>query len=254
VLAGAFPLVPPAPPGAPQPLPPPPPPPPPRGRYYQGLHDVGALLLLGAGAAGARGVLRRVLDSAWLPYAREGVPLALDALACAMALLAAADAPLHAHVKAGSAAPHWGLSWVLTWFAHDVRCAGAGLRLFDAFLSGHPLLPAYAAAALLLRQRAAVLSLDPRDAGAFHQRLEGLPAEGVTDAAEAGQLVRAAVALYAAHPPAALLAALSRRAPDAAASASLRSPSPSARGRPPRPGGERRVCVARRWAPGVPAH
>ena len=37
-------------------------------------------------------------------------------------------------------------SWYLTWFAHDVPALGQAARLFDLFLSSHPLMPLYVAA------------------------------------------------------------------------------------------------------------
>lgn len=196
------------------------PPPAPVLRYYQGLHDVASLLLVAAGPVHAPALLTHALRrGGLLPYARgdgAGVPLALDALALMMALLARADAPLHAHVLASGVAPHWGLSWLLTLFAHDVGDVGAGVRLLDCFLGGgHPALPVYAAVALLRSRRAGVLALDPEDTGPFHAHLKRLPAALVT-AADAGQLLTDAAALYRAVPPRALL---SRRAWDAGSGA-----------------------------------
>lgn len=37
-------------------------------------------------------------------------------------------------------------SWYMTWFAHDVPQLGQAARLFDLFLSSHPLMPLYVAA------------------------------------------------------------------------------------------------------------
>jgi hypothetical protein len=238
--------------------------PPPRLRYYQGLHDVASLLLVAAGPVHAPALLTHVLlRGGLLPYARgdAGVPLALDALALMMALLARVDAPLHDHVVASGVAPHWGLSWLLTLFAHDVGDAGAGIRLLDGFLgAGHPALPVYAAVALLMAARAGVLALDPEDTGPFHAHLKRLPAAAVATADDAGRLLDAAAALYRAVPPRALLTRAAWDAgsgSDAAGYARLRAGwpelwtgGPLAGGADPLllpPGGE--AGVLRRWLP-----
>lgn len=63
----------------------------------------------------------------------------------------ACDAPHRVSSKAClaclSAPP--GCSWLLTWFAHDVPSLPQTARLFDLFLSSHPLMPLYVAAVVI---------------------------------------------------------------------------------------------------------
>jgi hypothetical protein len=47
--------------------------------------------------------------------------------------------------------PYYAISWVLTWFAHDVDQWSTVTRLYDAFLAAHPMLCLYLAAALVAR-------------------------------------------------------------------------------------------------------
>jgi hypothetical protein len=47
--------------------------------------------------------------------------------------------------------PFYAISWVLTWFAHDVDQWATVTRLYDAFLAAHPMLCLYLAAALVAR-------------------------------------------------------------------------------------------------------
>ncbi len=47
--------------------------------------------------------------------------------------------------------PYYAISWVLTWFAHDVDEWSTVTRLYDAFLAAHPMLCLYLAAALVAR-------------------------------------------------------------------------------------------------------
>ena len=39
--------------------------------------------------------------------------------------------------------PYYGLSWLITWFAHNVPDLEQIARLFDLFLASHPLMPLY---------------------------------------------------------------------------------------------------------------
>ena len=47
---------------------------------------------------------------------------------------------------AGVPLPVRSCSWYMTWFAHDVPSLAQIARLFDLFLSSHPLMPLYVAA------------------------------------------------------------------------------------------------------------
>lgn len=72
--------------------------------------------------------------------------------------------------------PFFCLSWILTWFAHDVRDTALVKRLFDAFLVGHQALPIYAALAMMTHpyNREVIMETDC-DFAALHQCLASLP-------------------------------------------------------------------------------
>lgn len=180
--------------------------------YYQGLHDVATMFLLGGGPGLAPVLLHEVVTSGRLPYASAGVPLALDVLELMMTLLEARDAQLHAHILASGVAPHWGLSWMITWFSHDVSHIDAGLRLFDAILCGPLLMPVYIAADLLMQNHTSILALDPEDTGPLHQHLKALPAR--LNGGLAHALVTESVATYGAILPAQLLRRFKEAKPD----------------------------------------
>lgn len=44
--------------------------------------------------------------------------------------------------------PYFALSWVITWFSHDIEDPGSIVRLFDLFISSHPLMPLYLSASV----------------------------------------------------------------------------------------------------------
>lgn len=41
------------------------------------------------------------------------------------------------------------VSWVITWFAHDIGSLGSIERIYDFFLASHPLMNLYLSASLL---------------------------------------------------------------------------------------------------------
>lgn len=74
----------------------------------------------------------------------------LELLRLLLPILEEVDAPLHAHIAASGVQPFFGLSWVITWFAHNLPQLPQAARLFDLFLASHPLMPLYASAAVLV--------------------------------------------------------------------------------------------------------
>eukprot|EP00921_Rhytidocystis_pertsovi_P001757 GHVQ01003020.1.p1 GENE.GHVQ01003020.1~~GHVQ01003020.1.p1 ORF type:complete len:1310 (-),score=195.67 GHVQ01003020.1:1977-5906(-) len=61
---------------------------------------------------------------------------------------------------------HFALSWILTWFAHDMKYARNVVRLFDCFLASHPLFVVYVAAAVIARKESEVVRTFERMSGA----------------------------------------------------------------------------------------
>lgn len=166
-----------------------------RLRYYQGYHDVACIFLttLAGGQSPtpqlspqmtmpaalelpAR-VLCQVSRSHLRDYLKDNfVDLQTALRLTVFPLLAVLDPLVHDHLYAAEMEPFFCLSWVITWFAHEVRDSATVKRLFDAFLVGHPLLPLYASIAMVLHpiNRLIVLREEP-DFAMLHQTLRGLP-------------------------------------------------------------------------------
>ena len=160
-----------------------------RLRYYQGYHDVSCIFLnvLGGAsiAAGAPGNISsemasklkgssRSVDQAALAASAMGLDLPssvllqisrshfrdamksdFQSLSAAlrlimMPLIAALDKEVHAKLWEVDMEPFFAISWIITWFSHDVRDTDVVKRLFDCFLVSHPLMPVYMAVAMLL--------------------------------------------------------------------------------------------------------
>jgi hypothetical protein len=171
-----------------------------RLRYYQGYHDVACIFLSALGgssgmqtskfASAVSGTAASVgldLPAAVLlqvsrSHLRDPMKSSFRQLQTCLCLtffplLALFDRTLHDHLVAGEMTePTFALSWIITWFAHDVRDTELVKRLFDAFLVSHPLLPLYVTLAMLMHQhnREEILSTEC-EFSSLHQVLAGLP-------------------------------------------------------------------------------
>lgn len=74
----------------------------------------------------------------------------LELLGLLLPVLREIDRPLHAHIESTGVPPYFALSWYITWFAHNLAQLQDAARLFDLFLASHPIMPIYAAAAILV--------------------------------------------------------------------------------------------------------
>lgn len=90
--------------------------------YYQGFHDFVSVFLLTLGENGgfycAEAASRFLIKDFMLESFEGGI---VPALALTMRLLQEADSGVHEMVEEGcSGQPTFTLSWILTWFAHDI--------------------------------------------------------------------------------------------------------------------------------------
>jgi len=166
-----------------------------RLRYYQGYHDVACIFLSTLGGQNAPSVksptlalehfgldlagsvLLQVSETHLGDFLKTNFAQLQNALRLTLfPMLALFDRPVHDHLKAAELEPFFCLSWVLTWFSHEIRDTALVKRLFDAFLVSHPLMPIYLSVAMILHpiNREEVLSTEC-DFATLHQTLQGLP-------------------------------------------------------------------------------
>ena len=179
----------------------------PKLRYYQGYHDVACVLLATLGGMSTTtttssssrttstssttvdhmactmglelpaSVLLQITQSHLADFCKSSFASLQTALKISIfPLLWACDKPLHDHLQQAELEPFFLLSWVLTWFSHEIRDTELVKRLFDAFLVGHALLPLYTAVAMMLHpyNRQEVLACEC-DFSLLHQTLQALP-------------------------------------------------------------------------------
>uniref|UniRef100_A0A061RHK5 Tbc1 domain family member 20-like isoform x1 n=1 Tax=Tetraselmis sp. GSL018 TaxID=582737 RepID=A0A061RHK5_9CHLO len=189
--------------------------------YYQGLHDIASVLLLTLGEELSLAALGKLTRTHLFDFTRPTLEPVKDILSLLYPLLRMHDRELHAFLlgcedrhnvemglygpRAGRRErqrlrqpPYFAIAWVITWFSHGAEALPAACRLFDLFLSAHPLMPIYAAAACLGLGREAILACDGSDFPALHGALRGLDAAAARSPEE---VARAALQLFERHPP-----------------------------------------------------
>jgi len=93
-----------------------------------------------------------------------------------MPLLNHFDSEVHDYLAACEMEPFFLLSWIITWFSHDIRDTSLVKRLFDVFLVSHPLFSIYLALAMVCHHnnREEILMTEC-DFAALHVTLSNLP-------------------------------------------------------------------------------
>lgn len=117
--------------------------------YYQGLHDVAAVLAHVLGEAHAAGALATLTGGPLAPYARAATMDAAGALTDLLVpLVRGADPELGAHLEGAGVTGVFAVPWFLTLFAHNVGDMAAAARLFDVWLSHDASFVVYVSAAV----------------------------------------------------------------------------------------------------------
>jgi Rab-GTPase-TBC domain len=143
--------------------------------YYQGLHDVVAVLLLVTGDEQvAFAILQRLCSFYFKEFMRETFkPLAV-LMQLLPAILKRFDSEVAAFIESLKIEPYYALPWVITWFSHDVHNLNTIARLYDTLLTSHTLYIFYCSAAVVLHSKESLLQLEP-DFATVHDFLARLP-------------------------------------------------------------------------------
>eukprot|EP00798_Chlamydomonas_sp_ICE-L_P029675 gene29675-5089_t len=128
--------------------------------YYQGLHDIASVLLMVLGEQAALPSLRHLSICHLRDCTRPDLDAVLELLSLLYPLLSSADPELADVMILSGLPPYFALSWFITWFAHDTPTLDEAARLFDLFLSSHPLMPLYLGAVAVRSHRSELLACD----------------------------------------------------------------------------------------------
>jgi hypothetical protein len=140
--------------------------------YYQGMHDVVAVIMLVIGTSDDKGALAcACADILLTEFLRDAAAATFDSVVACLGsifpLVSSTDKDVGSAIEASGIDATVCLSWLITWFSHDLKNHLMVERLFDLMLASHPAMPLYLCASLILRQREAVLQAAAEAPGDF---------------------------------------------------------------------------------------
>ncbi|EEB09716.1 GTPase activating protein Gyp10 [Schizosaccharomyces japonicus yFS275] len=118
--------------------------------YYQGLHDIAQVLLLTLSFSHALRLLEHLIFFRLRDFLLPSLEPTLHQLELMMHIIKLRDPELSSELVKLGVQNYFALSWLITWFSHDIEDFGAICRLFDFFIATHPLTVVYACAQLVL--------------------------------------------------------------------------------------------------------
>ena len=130
------------------------------GSYYQGFHDVCAVVMLNLDDTSAFVVASQLALVHLRDYMRPDMTTTLAYLELLAALLAQVEPEIHDLMERSAVGGHFALSWLLTLFAHECEDLPVLSRILDAVLGSPPLFPLYMAAALVRVHRDRALGVE----------------------------------------------------------------------------------------------
>ncbi|KAJ1677447.1 GTPase-activating protein gyp8, partial [Spiromyces aspiralis] len=104
----------------------------------------------------------------------ESLEPTLLQIATLFTLLRYEDPQLYKFLTRLEIPPYFAISWVITWFAHDLDSLDNIARIFDFCIATSPLAPLYISAALTLENRDSIMRCEPEFAQ-VHTKLAALP-------------------------------------------------------------------------------
>uniref|UniRef100_A0A7S4HA87 Rab-GAP TBC domain-containing protein n=1 Tax=Guillardia theta TaxID=55529 RepID=A0A7S4HA87_GUITH len=172
--------------------------------YYQGFNDVCSVAILVMGSdSTALPVAERLAKYHFREAMNKSMFAVQQALHLLMNIIKRRDRKLYECLSECEVDPIFALSWILTWFAHDLKSLDKIERLYDFFLASHPLMSLYFSASLLCWQRQQLLP-SKGDYSMIHSVMQTLPSDLPLE-----QLIHDAHRMFQTIPPDSVLAGAS---------------------------------------------
>jgi hypothetical protein len=129
--------------------------------YYQGFHDVvSVFVLVMEDDYVAFQVAEAVAERFFGDCMRSNFGVISEVMGLIFPLLQVGDKEVAKLLQIVGIEPYFVVSWLITWFAHDVKDLDAISRIFDVMLCSHPLYCLYICAALVVQNREGILECD----------------------------------------------------------------------------------------------
>ena len=139
--------------------------------YTQGFHDLCSVFYIVCGENLGRKLSENLAKRHQRDMVRSNMNVYQFVLKLLFPLLSLVDNELFSKFvgSQNEISAIFALSWLLTWFAHNIESFEDISRCFDYFLSTHPLMPLYFSVALIIKSRARLIRLNEVDQAQIHQ-------------------------------------------------------------------------------------
>eukprot|EP00039_Didymoeca_costata_P008999 m.119441 g.119441 ORF g.119441 m.119441 type:complete len:385 (-) comp14317_c0_seq1:131-1285(-) len=167
--------------------------------YYQGFHEVCAVIMLATDSKLALGIMARLSTCHLRDFMGPSLHTCLAYCESIFVLLGWMNRRLYDHICRSGVQPQCTISWVLTWFSHDLDDLNVISRVFDACLASHPMFIAYISTSLILSKGPDILATEC-DFSAIHKAVTKVAAGTNME-----DMIQDAVKIFARYPPAHLI-------------------------------------------------
>ncbi|KAN0040715.1 hypothetical protein ACTA71_009053 [Dictyostelium dimigraforme] len=128
--------------------------------YFQGYHEIASVLLLVTDESLAFAMLERLsiyhFNDCMLPNFAE----VLKVLNLIFPLISMVDQQVYNFIIRSQVQPMFAISWILTWFSHNLDELESAARVYDYLLSAHPMASIYLSVGVIINLRETLLSLE----------------------------------------------------------------------------------------------
>ncbi|XP_002164352.1 TBC1 domain family member 20 isoform X1 [Hydra vulgaris] len=166
--------------------------------YFQGYHDIAVTLLRVLGEELASELLNVLSNTYLRDFMDKDMKRTNNLLSFFYPILSKVDKELEEFLTRSEVGTIFALSWLITWFGHDVNKIEVIVRICDIFLAGHPILPIYFAVTVVVSHRSMILKRDCEMA-MVHQCLSKLPFSMSVDDVE--KFISDSLVFFKRHPP-----------------------------------------------------
>ena len=170
--------------------------------YYQGYHDICSVFLF---VLSSKRDTLQMMERLSVYHLRNFLNKSLESVIYDLylipSLLYLSNQKVFNYIIQARVEPFFALSWVITWFSHELGSLEAVCRLFDVFLSSHPYFPLYLSSALILENEKQLFEDTRLDSSSIHHFLSSLPSKFITDENSAQLLIEKAFELWEKFPP-----------------------------------------------------
>jgi len=149
--------------------------------YFQGFHDIVTVFMLVLQDDNlVAAVVEKVCNLFFRDFLLPDFEVVGKSMSLIMYLLKIVDEELFNFLQHNDVQSYFATSWIITWFAHDIKDINKISRLYDSMLCSPPYFSMYVSAALLIHNRESILHCE-QDFGLIHNHIVHILEKGGMD-------------------------------------------------------------------------